>query len=317
MRALNLGRSAAVLGAATLMVFGTTACATKKYVRQTVSPVEARVSTTEKKTADNASAIGEVENNLSRTDEKATEANRNAQAAGQAADKANQAALEARNRADAAASAADQASSRLGNVVNNIDNYQLVTTQAILFPINKATLTKQAKEQLDQAISQIQNNKNFILEVEGFTDKTGSRQTNLALAQRRADAVVRYLTVDHNVPLRKIHMLGVGAENFAADNHTRDGRKQNRRVELKVYALNLEGTQNPNAAMTNQGSTNQGSANSSDNTTGSRYTGSNSNYSTGRTTPTGTTPAGTTGMNDDQVRSRTDQTTGRTTTNPR
>lgn len=308
-----------MLGAATLMMFGTTACATKKYVRQTVTPVEGRVSTVEKKSSDNASAIGEMENNLSRTDEKATEANRNAQAAGQAADRANQAAVEARTRADSAASAAEQASSRLGNIVNNIDNYQLVTTEAVLFPFNKATLTKDAKAQLDQAVSQIQNNKNFILEVEGFTDKSGSHQVNLALAQRRADAVVRYLTVEHNVPLRKIHMLGVGAENFSADNHTREGRKQNRRVELKVYALNLEGQGGQNSAMSGQSSTgtqgsmNQGSTTrSSDYTTGSRYTGSNtnSNYTTGRTTATGTT--GTTSP--DQMRSRTEQTTGQTTT---
>jgi OOP family OmpA-OmpF porin len=293
---LTLGRSTAVFGAAILMVFGTTACASKKYVRQTVSPVENRVATTEKKTADNASAISEVENNLSRTDEKATEAGKNAQAAGQAAERANQAAVEARNRADAANSAAEQASSRVGvlaNNLNNIDNYQLVTTEAVLFPFGKATLTNDAKQQLDQAVSQIQSNKNYLLEIEGFTDKTGKRDANVALAERRADAVVRYLTVQHQVPLRKIHVLGVGPENFAADNKTRAGRKQNRRVELKVYALNLEGGQS--AAMSNQGGTTTGTGTT---------TGNSSNYATGRSTyNSGNTGNG----NSDQVRSRANQ----------
>jgi len=286
MNALTLTRSTALFGAAILMTFGTTACATKKYVRQTVGPVEARTATVEKKTTDHASAISELENNVSRTDEKATEAGRNAQAAGQAAERANQAALEARNRADAAASASEQNASRIGELsssLNNIDNYQLVTTEAVLFPLGKATLTKEAKEQLDQAVSNIQNNKNYLLEIEGFTDRTGSRETNLVLSQRRADAVVRYLTVQHQIPLRRIHVLGVGEENFAADNKTREGRKQNRRVELKVYALNLSGQQS--------------AQNMSGSTTGTNSTGAN----TGTTNPTTGT--------DSQMRSRTERST--------
>jgi outer membrane protein OmpA-like peptidoglycan-associated protein len=84
--------------------------------------------------------------------------------------------------------------------------------------------------------------------VQGFTDATGSKNTNIALAQKRADEVVRYLTVNHNIPLRKIHVLGVGEENFVADNKTREGRKQNRRVEIKVFALDLGGTRAANDA---------------------------------------------------------------------
>ncbi len=50
---------------------------------------------------------------------------------------------------------------------------------------------------------------------------------------------MRYLTEQHQVPLRKIHILGLGADAPVADNKTRDGRKQNRRVEVKVFALDL------------------------------------------------------------------------------
>ena len=74
MNALSIGKASAALGTVLLLGFGTTGCATKKYTRGVVAPVEARVSQNEKKTADHASAIGELENGLSRTDEKAMEA---------------------------------------------------------------------------------------------------------------------------------------------------------------------------------------------------------------------------------------------------
>jgi outer membrane protein OmpA-like peptidoglycan-associated protein len=241
------------LGAAIFMVFGTTACATKKYVRQTVSPVEARVSGVETKSTEHASAIGALENNVSRADEKATEAGRWAKEAGEsatraneAAGRANQAATQANETAMAARTRADEAYSRFGN----IDNYQLVTTENVLFPLNKYNLTTESKAALDQAVGNIKNAGNYILEVQGFTDTTGSKQTNLALSQRRADTVVRYLTSEHGIPLRKIHVIGVGEETANPEEmRTRDARKQARRVEVKVFALNLEGGSAQSAGM--------------------------------------------------------------------
>jgi len=241
MNALNLPQSAAAVGIAALMLLGTTGCATKKYARQVVAPVEARVGGVEKKTADHASAINELENGLSRTDEKAMDADRKAVAAGEAASRANEAANQAGQRADAARTTAESTRSRLNEVVENMDNYKLVTNEAVLFPVGKHTLTKDSKAQLDQAVSNVQNAKNYILEVQGFTDKTGSKELNLALSQKRADEVVRYLTVEHKIPLRKIHVLGLGVDEPVADNKTRAGRKQNRRVELKVFALDFNG----------------------------------------------------------------------------
>ena len=244
MNATIIGRPAAALGAVVLLVLGTTACATKKHVRQTVAPVEARVTAAEKKNAEQAASIGELENSVSRADEKAMDADKKAVAAGQAADRANQAALEARSRADSAQTLGEQNRTRLGEVagmVENIDNYQLVTTESILFRLNRHALSKEAMQQLDEAVAKIKNNKNYILEIQGFTDASGGKNTNLALSQKRADEVVRYLTVNHQIPLRKIHVLGVGEESFAADNKTREGRKQNRRVEVKVFALDLAG----------------------------------------------------------------------------
>jgi OOP family OmpA-OmpF porin len=246
MRVWNFAKPSVITGAALLFVFGATGCATKKHVRGVVAPVEARVAASEKKSADQAAAIGELEVGLSKADERAMDADRKAVAAGQEAAKAGEAAKAAQMRADNAQARADNAHqigeqnrSRLGEVVENIDNYQLVTTESVLFPLNRANLTQEGKAQLDAAVANIKNAKNYQLEVQGFTDRTGSVSTNLALSQKRADAVVRYLTVEHQIPLRKISVLGIGEDAPLADNKTRAGRKQNRRVELKVYALDL------------------------------------------------------------------------------
>ena len=246
MKALHTGNSAAVLATAALMLIGS-GCATKKHVRQVVGPVEARVGSVEKKSADQASAIGELENNVSRVDERAMDADKKAQAAGQAAqqaqlraDAAHGRADQATQRADAANQLAESTRSRIGEVVENIDNYKLISTENVLFKVNRHVLTKEAKAQLDAAVEKIRGAKNYVLEIQGFTDKTGGPQMNLALSQKRADAVVRYLTVQHNIPLRKINVLGVGEDDPNADNKTREGRHQARRVEIKLFTLELD-----------------------------------------------------------------------------
>jgi outer membrane protein OmpA-like peptidoglycan-associated protein len=245
MKALYIGRPAAILGAAAFMLVGT-GCATKKHVREVIAPVETRVGAVEKKTTDQASAIGELENNVSRVDERVMDADKKAVAAGQAASQAQQRADAAYGRADQATGRAAQANqlaestrSRLGTVVENIDNYKMVSTDSILFGLNKSSLTDEAKAQLDAAVQKLQGTKNYVLEVQGFTDKTGSASTNLALSQRRADSVVRYLTMQHNIPLRKISVLGLGEDDPNADNKTREGRKAARKVDIKVFALDL------------------------------------------------------------------------------
>jgi OOP family OmpA-OmpF porin len=74
-----------------------------------------------------------------------------------------------------------------------------------------------------------------VLEVSGFADATGNVDRNRALSQRRADAVIRYLVENHNIPLRRIVTpYGYGESHPVAENSSRDGRAQNRRVEVKL-----------------------------------------------------------------------------------
>jgi outer membrane protein OmpA-like peptidoglycan-associated protein len=212
--------------------------ATRKHVRNQIAPVQAQVNQVQKETNDNKQAIGDLDRNLATTDEKATEAGKRAQAAMDAANQANSAAQQAGQKADSATQLAQQTGNRLDTTVANIDNYRLVDTQKVYFPFGKSTLTDEGKQALDNAISQIGNVKNYVLELEGFTDKTGSKTYNLALSERRADTVERYLT-EHNVPLRKIHVVGVGKDESTGK--TRAERKEDRRVDIRVYALDLTG----------------------------------------------------------------------------
>jgi outer membrane protein OmpA-like peptidoglycan-associated protein len=224
-------------------------CATKKFVRETVTPVQQRVDNLDKTTAQQASSIAELEKGVSRVDERAKAADDRAGAAGREAARANeQAAIgikdaaSARSVGEKGVSMAGEASKNvtsLGNKVENLDNYKLVSSETVLFDLGMATLKDDAKQTLDGLASKIGSMKRYTVEVEGFTDSTGAPETNVRLSQRRADAVVRYLTLQGKVPLYRIQTVGLGEENPVADNKTRDGRKGNRRVEVRVYAVDL------------------------------------------------------------------------------
>ena len=227
-----------VAAGAGLSLMSSGCLATRKHVANQIAPVQAQVNTVQKQSADNKQAIGDLDRNLATTDEKATEAGRQAQAAAQAAARANDAAMQAQQRADNARQLAEQNGTRLDATVNNLDNYKLVDTQKVYFKFGKSELTPEGTQALDQAIAQLGNVKNYALELEGFTDRTGNKSFNVALSERRADAVEVYLT-EHNVPLRKIHVVGVGMDE--ANGKTRAERKEDRRVDIRVYALDLSG----------------------------------------------------------------------------
>ena len=233
------------LAAALGLAFGGVGCATKKHVRNTVAPIDARLGDVEKKTTAQGSSIGELENSVSRVDERVKDADSKAVAAGQSADRANQAAGEANRAAGEARQLAQQGLDKTTELakdfdarLENMDNYQMVTTEAVLFPFNKSTLTADAKAKLDELAKNVGNMKHYVIEIEGFTDKTGTSDYNLQLSNKRADTVVRYLTVNHNLPLRRIHVLALGEDKPANTERSRQARKENRRVEVKVFSLN-------------------------------------------------------------------------------
>lgn len=248
---MTISKAQAVVATLATLSLGTWGCATKKHVREAIAPVQQQVNQVQKDTASNKTAIGDLDRSVSSADEKATDAGRRAQDAANAAAQANTAAQQAGSRADAANTLAQQAMTNANQVsqtlqtsLQNLDNYNLSNTVQVYFKVGQSMLSKEGKDQLDQAVSNAGNMHNYVIEVEGFTDRTGSKAYNLELAQRRADAVVRYLTVEKNIPLRDVRMLGVGSEFPNADNKTRAARKENRRVDVKIYALNISGQPN-------------------------------------------------------------------------
>ena len=240
---------AALAFAAVFAALTSVGCATKKYVRETIAPVQTKVADIEKKDAAQDSAIADLGKGVSRADERAQGADSKAGDAAREAARANDQAALASKQAGAAQSTADKGVAQatqaersvgtLGNRVENMDNFKLASTEAVLFGLGKSELSEEAEAQLDAFAAKAAPMKHYIVEVQGFTDSTGAPAANIELSRRRAAAVVRYLTMDKKIPLFRVNTMGYGTASPAADNKTRDGRKQNRRVEVKLYTPDL------------------------------------------------------------------------------
>jgi outer membrane protein OmpA-like peptidoglycan-associated protein len=190
---------------------------TARTVEANVTPVEARVGEAEGR-------IGQVEQNAQRLSGQLDElaAISNAARGGAKA---------AQETADAAVAGVTATNER----ISALDDYQVQNTTAVLFRVGSAVLSREAREQLDEVAQQALGAKGYVLEVSGFASSDGSTEANRRLSQRRADAVIRYLVENHNIPLRRIITpYGYGELQPVAENTSRSGREQNRRVEVKV-----------------------------------------------------------------------------------
>jgi len=213
-------------------------CASKKYVREQVQTLQPSIQEAQNANKENAERIDAVDKRAQQGISAAAAADTKATQAGQAAQTAQNAAQAADRKADTANQGVQQANNRIGTLetrVGNInDNYTQADTQTVTFPVNSAVLNDQAKGTLDKIAGDLSGQKfGYMLQLQGYTDGTGSEQYNIGLSQRRAEAVERYL-VSKNVPLFRITILGLGKDSPVADNKTRDGRAQNRRVEIQV-----------------------------------------------------------------------------------
>ncbi|MBA3239942.1 MAG: OmpA family protein [Acidobacteria bacterium] len=190
---------------------------TARTVEANVTPVENRVGAAEGR-------LGQVEQNSQRLSGQLDElaAISNAARGGAKA---------AQETADAAIGGVNATNER----ISALDDYQVQNNTAILFRVGSAVLSRDSKTQLDEIAQQALNAKGYVLEVGGFASSDGSTEANRRLSQRRADTVIRYLVETHNIPLRRIITpYGYGEAQAVADNATRTGREQNRRVEVKV-----------------------------------------------------------------------------------
>jgi len=200
------------------LALATSGCATKKYVRNQVAPVNHKLAQVQKDTKENSDKIAatwsklgtdisEVNERISATDQRVSQV---AEATQQAQGTASRA-MEASETNSTAISANSTAINTLASGVANAMNFKLVESADVTFGFDKYSLTPEARAALDQVASKVQALPRAVVELAGFTDPIGSPSYNLGLSRRRAEAVQRYL-VNQKVPLRNIHIVGLGEE---------------------------------------------------------------------------------------------------------
>ena len=119
---------------------------------------------------------------------------------------------------------------------NGLDAVKVTFDSGILFQTNKADLSAKAKNSLAQFAQVLNNNKDMDIAIIGHTDNTGTDAINQPLSVSRANSVNNYLK-SCGVSAAQIKSVeGQGSTNPVADNSTAEGRKQNRRVEVYMYA---------------------------------------------------------------------------------
>jgi len=196
-----------------------------------VNPVEGRVTETETRVTNTETRVTQAEQNAQRLSGQIEEL-------AAVANTASGGAKAAQETADKALNAANNANDRINTMndrITSLDDYEARQTIAINFKSGSAVLSKEAKAALDEIANQAKSEKGHVIQVAGFASADGSESLNRRLSQRRAEAVMSYLIENHDIPQhRVVTPLGYGEARPAAENNTREGRQQNRRVEVAI-----------------------------------------------------------------------------------
>ncbi len=207
--------------------------ARKKYVQRQTAPIRDRINELDELTATNTKNIKDVD----------SRAQQGIQLASAKANEADQHAIDAGNRAQAAQQTADQAHSRLSNVekvVTNIDQYQPTTQTEIRFKPGQTVLSKNAKAALDEMATPLKSQRGYVVEVQGFS--SGHGQAAIQTSQKMAESVVRYLVLNHDIPVYRIYLVGMGNAPLPATStgEAKPKRITGGRVEVSLLKNDLE-----------------------------------------------------------------------------
>ena len=208
--------------------------ARKKYVARQTQPIRDRINELDELTASNTKAIKDTD----------ARAQQGIQLASAKATEADQHAIDAGNKATAAQQTAQQAHTRLNTVeqvVTNIDQYQPTTQTEILFKPGQTVLSQNAKTALDEMATPLKSQRGYVVEVQGFS--SGHGQVAIANSQKMAESVVRYLALNHDIPIYRIYLVGMGnapAPTTAATGDAKPKRTTGGRVEISLLKNNLE-----------------------------------------------------------------------------
>lgn len=232
------------------LLAATSGCATKKFVRTSVKTsadqLSARIDTNESEIKelrdDTDKKVAGVDSKVTALDAKTTQQvnslKTDIQSADQHAGQAQGAASQAQSSADRAANGVTALDGRF----QNRNQFNMSDEKTVQFKFNSATLDKQYSDLLDQVAASLMQNPNAIVVLEGRTDSSGEKDYNVKLGERRIDAVKRYLAVEKNVPIYKIHEISFGSEKPLAENKTKDGREKNRAVTIAVMIPKADGS---------------------------------------------------------------------------
>jgi outer membrane protein OmpA-like peptidoglycan-associated protein len=208
--------------------------ARKKYVARQTQPIRDRINELDELTASNSKAIKDTD----------ARAQQGIQLASAKANEADQHAIDAGNKAQAAQQTAQDAHTRLNTVeqvVTNIDQYQPTTQTEILFKPGQTVLSQNAKNALDEMATPLKDQRGYVVEVQGFS--SGHGQVAIANSQKMAESVVRYLALNHDIPIYRIYLVGMGnapSPSTAADGEAKPKRVSGGRVEISLLKNNLE-----------------------------------------------------------------------------
>jgi outer membrane protein OmpA-like peptidoglycan-associated protein len=208
--------------------------ARKKYVQRQTQPIRDRVNELDELTAGNTKMIKDVDGR----------AQQGIQLASAKANEADQHAIDAGNKAQMAQQTATQANTRLSTVetvVGNIDQYKATTQTEIRFRPGQSALSQNAKTALDEMATPLKNQRGYIVEVQGFS--SGHGQTAIATSQKMADSVVRYLVLNHDIPVYRIYVVGMGnapVPSASTEEQAKTKRTSGGRVEISLLKNDLE-----------------------------------------------------------------------------
>ena len=208
--------------------------ARKKYVQRQTQPIRDRVNELDELTAANSRMIKDVD----------SRAQQGIQMASNKANEADQHAVDAGNKATTAQETATKANARLSTVegvVSNIDQYKASNQTEIRFRPGQSVLSKNAKTALDDMAEPLKGQHGYIVEVQGFS--SGKGQAAIATSRKMADAVVRYLVENHEIPVYRIYVLGMGnapIPTSADEQGSKPKRMSGGRVEVSLLKNDLE-----------------------------------------------------------------------------
>jgi outer membrane protein OmpA-like peptidoglycan-associated protein len=205
--------------------------ARKNYVKRQTDPIRDRVNELDDLTATNGKAIKDTD----------SRAQAGIKLASDKADEADQHAVDAGNKATVAQQTAQQATTRIQTVetvVGNIDQYKASNQTEILFKPGQTVLSKNAKDALDEMANTVKGQRGYIIEVQGFS--SGKAQMAISNSQKMAESVVRYMVLNHEIPVYRIYLVGMGNVPVATDADAKTKHISGGRVEISLLKNDLE-----------------------------------------------------------------------------